>query len=528
MRESALRKILSEVLGRDAVDIDADFFELGGSSLRALEVSRRIGDELGLTLELIDVFQNPSVRKLGALLQARAASPGTRPPAPLPQAESYRVSAIQRSLFMLDRMCEPRDRIAVPFVFGLEHNLVPELAEAAFHRVRDRHEVLRTTFSIEADSPVQRVFPRSTDQSGFACTDLRSAAENERSLQEVFDAASADPFDLEQGPVARLHVVDIADGFAVAMLSLHHIVSDAFSASSFEHDFRCAYDELSGTELLARQRPPPPTLSFHYKDYVPWLDAWIGGRHGERAREFWSNAFARPTPLPFGKSPDLSFATATVEVPLDELTLGILRRSSEELEVTLFIVLQAVIRVLLLQVTGEASVVLGVAVTTRDTLALSGHIGPFVNTLPVPFELDSKSSFAAAVAAIDQAMLAAHAHKLLPVESIAAHVTDGAPLFDVGLTMQPGPALHTDPRVAIALPPRTDPLAISLLFAAYERDLDLGLQIRYRTARFSHAEVIDLAGELVRIIGALDGRSGAPLKDVLGASPVIELDLGDV
>ncbi len=80
MLERELRGIWTELLGtpvRDA-DLDTNFFDLGGSSLLALRMRERIERDLGIRLELIELFRVPTLRALSVRLSER---PGEAPDA---------------------------------------------------------------------------------------------------------------------------------------------------------------------------------------------------------------------------------------------------------------------------------------------------------------------------------------------------------------------------------------------------------------------------------------------------------------
>ncbi|GAA2489796.1 condensation domain-containing protein [Streptomyces longisporus] len=68
--------VWAEVLGLPEVDCSANFFAMGGSSLRGAQLVRRLGAELGLNLELIDLFDSESVDGLVEFLGRASAAAG--------------------------------------------------------------------------------------------------------------------------------------------------------------------------------------------------------------------------------------------------------------------------------------------------------------------------------------------------------------------------------------------------------------------------------------------------------------------
>jgi acyl carrier protein len=69
----------SSVLSVDRVGTDANFFDLGGSSLQVLQVKQHLDTALGLSIPVIDFFRYPTVAELANYL--RKAASATNAPA---------------------------------------------------------------------------------------------------------------------------------------------------------------------------------------------------------------------------------------------------------------------------------------------------------------------------------------------------------------------------------------------------------------------------------------------------------------
>lgn len=62
--ERAMTASWREVLGVDNVGLDDNFFDLGGNSLRAIQLYARLRDVVGVELAIVDLFKHPSIRCL--------------------------------------------------------------------------------------------------------------------------------------------------------------------------------------------------------------------------------------------------------------------------------------------------------------------------------------------------------------------------------------------------------------------------------------------------------------------------------
>lgn len=67
--EQAVAGILAPLLGVERVDVEANFFSLGGHSLLGIQLISRLRDALGVELSLRTVFEAPSVAELSAEIE---------------------------------------------------------------------------------------------------------------------------------------------------------------------------------------------------------------------------------------------------------------------------------------------------------------------------------------------------------------------------------------------------------------------------------------------------------------------------
>ncbi|MFG1653252.1 amino acid adenylation domain-containing protein [Micromonospora sp. NPDC049275] len=78
-REKDVAALFAEILKVDAVSLDANFFELGGHSLLATRLVNRIRSVLGAEVNLLKLFENPTVAGVVASLEGEASAVAARP-----------------------------------------------------------------------------------------------------------------------------------------------------------------------------------------------------------------------------------------------------------------------------------------------------------------------------------------------------------------------------------------------------------------------------------------------------------------
>jgi acyl carrier protein len=72
--EELIAAVWSHVLGASSISADDNFFKLGGHSLLAIKLVARVRAELGLSLPVRVVYENPKLRDLARAIESRTAS----------------------------------------------------------------------------------------------------------------------------------------------------------------------------------------------------------------------------------------------------------------------------------------------------------------------------------------------------------------------------------------------------------------------------------------------------------------------
>ena len=234
--QELLAGIWEEVLRKERVSADDNFFDLGGHSLLATQLCARVRKMLRLDLPLRYVFEFPVLSQLAArveVIQREQNGAVARPIVAVDRSAPLPLSFAQQRLWFFEQLHPGTTTYSRPWAHRISGLLQIEKLRAALQTVLDRHEVLRTTFTVVASEPTQVVHPCGKELP-FKSVDISTvpADEKDLALRQAISAEIAMPFDLEAGPLFRAMCVRLSAEEHVLVVNLHHIVTDGWSMSN--------------------------------------------------------------------------------------------------------------------------------------------------------------------------------------------------------------------------------------------------------------------------------------------------------
>ncbi|MCP4664399.1 MAG: non-ribosomal peptide synthetase, partial [bacterium] len=399
--EEILAGIWSEVLDCDRVGRHDDFFELGGHSLLAAQVVSRVSRALGLEIALRQLFEYSTVAALAVEIEKLSATDRGVPREPLqpvPRTGPLPLSFAQERLWFLYQL-EPESTAYNSInALNFKGSLVPEALRRAFDEIVRRHEVLRTTFAVVDDRPVQRISP--PGEHPLLLVDLARLPERDRraELGTVFRGETERPFELARGPLFRSILVRLAGDDHVLLLAKHHIIFDGWSAGVVVRELATLYRTFATGPPAPTAPSPLEPLPIQYADFACWQRRHLRGEVLERQLAFWRARLESPQPVaglatdhprdPAGRS-----RAAGRRFRFSAATSNALRRLSKRQGATLFMTLAAAFQTLLHRHTGAPVVVLGAPIANRNHHEIEALIGFFVNMLVMRSDFSDDPTF---------------------------------------------------------------------------------------------------------------------------------------
>ena len=443
----------------------------------------------------------------------------------------------QQALWFLHKGHPESTAYHVAFTARLRSRVDIPALQRAFQALVDRHGSLRTTFPTQDGAPVQEIHPRQT----VCFEQVNAATWSWDELKEQVGEAYTHPFNLETGPLMRVHVFTRSKQDHVLLITIHHIVIDIWTVWLILGELR----ELYAAEKTGRP-VSLPSLAVSYADYVRKQIETIASPAGKQLEQYWRQQLS-------GELPVLDLPTDRPRPPVQtfhgdscycKLTADLTQRLTALAQsegVTLYMLLLTAFYVLLSRYTGQTDIVVGSPVAGRTQAEFSKVAGYFVNLLVLRADLSEAPPFTACLQQVRRTVLGALKHQDYPFPLLVKKLQpkrdpSRSPLFQVGFVLQQP---HQSPDISTLFTldsPRTRVDWGELQLEPYEMaqqegQFDLLIEMiasqhalngvfHYNTDLFDHATIVRMTGHFKVL---LEGLAANP-QQLVTKMPVLSRD----
>jgi amino acid adenylation domain-containing protein len=311
-------------------------------------------------------------------------------------AATYPLSHGQKALWFLYQLAPNSTAYNVTHTAKLATNLDITALKQATQALVERHPILRSTFTTIDDEPVQTV-----DQNQQVCFNIQEVSNwSQDDIGNWLGEESDRPFDLEQGPLLRFHLLinhNTTDTLAtkehIFLITLHHIVVDFWSLEILISELRILYEAITKSV-----EPSMPAHNCQYRDYVKWSEQMLAGAFGERLWNYWSKQLSGELPvlnLPTDRPrPAIqTYNGASCFFALEDKLLQELIELAKRKGVSLYTIFLAALQVLLLRYTNQEDILIGSAMVNRSRLEFEKIVGYFTNPVVLRTDLSGNPTF---------------------------------------------------------------------------------------------------------------------------------------
>ncbi|MGW1429742.1 amino acid adenylation domain-containing protein [Streptomyces sp. NPDC002431] len=507
--EALICSVFAEVLGRETVGADSDFFRLGGHSLLAARAASAVRRLTGHQMSMRTVFDAPTAAELARHLVGSPALPEAATVPVRPAGARIPLSPAQTRLWITDQLAPDTAEYLVPVALRIRGTLDTPALETALRQLVARQESLRTRFVDGEQGPEQIIDP---------APELRlstTALADEGDLDSFVTAWASRPMDLAAGPVFRAVLGSLSASDHVLVLCLHHIVADDWSLAVLAEELHTLYARAR----TGQQPGPAPEVQCAdialWQSTLPQDPAHLA--YWERELAAMPQVLELPTDRPRPRERDIRGDRVAFEVPA--ALVGRLRTAAQESGATLYMALLSGFEVLLSRWTGQRDFGVATPAAGREVPGSENLIGFFVNTLVMRARLEDSPSFTELLERVRTTALAGYEHQEATFDQVVEAVQPDRdlarnPLAQVVFALQTAATaswrldgLTVDPQ-----PARTSTSKFDLFCALEERgDGSLAGSIEYPVALFDATTVQRIAAHYTALLDALVGEPHRPV-----------------
>jgi amino acid adenylation domain-containing protein len=526
--EEMLAGLWTRLLGVQQISIDDNFFTLGGHSLLATRVVSELQRSLQVEVPFKILFDSPTVAAMAESLEALVKEgKGVQSPAivRVSREQELPLSFAQQRLWFIDQLEPNSSGYNSTSAVRLAGTLDLAALRRTFNEIVRRHEVLRTTFAVVDGRPVQLI-------SGERQVALPVIELPEAGQAEVLRFANEDslrPFDLAVGPLVRMSVLRLGPKEHVLVVTMHHIISDAWSNGVVMREVSALY------QAFIDNRPSPLLeLPVQYADFAVWQRQWLQGEALDMHLAYWKSQLSGNLPmleLPSDRPrPEVrTYNGGKHVVRFSQRLSEELRALSQRNGVTLFMTLLAVFQILLRFYTKQDDIIVGTDVANRNRAETEGLIGFFINQLALRTRVSGNPSFSELLGRVREVTLGAYAHQDLPFDKLVEALKPErslkySPFFQVKFVLENVPMTRLElPGLAIT-PLEIESIGAKLDLTPLLRDGPDGIHgwIEYNRDLFDASTVARFAEYFETLLRQIVDQPEARISELEG--PLVELE----
>lgn len=322
------------------------------------------------------------------------------------------LSFSQKRLWIIDQVEEGTSNYNMLLALNVEGQLDQPRVEKALNIIVQRHESLRTRFTVIDEEPIQKI----DDQFKLKLITIDLSSKQEQRVQTILNQEAKFKFDLANGPLLRVHMLKIGSNRFVILLNTHHIISDDWSLKVLTNEFGLVYSALESNET-----PELNELPIQYPDFAIWQHRNLNFQRLDELRRFWSQKLSgipqvNSLPLDRARPKIQGFNAGCIKRGISQALNDKVRELCLTKKVTPFITYHLAFSILLSRLSGEKDIVIGVPSDGRNHSELEQLIGFFNNTLVFRSQISEEATFSELLEEAKEAALEIFEHQYLPFD----------------------------------------------------------------------------------------------------------------
>lgn len=440
--EKVVAKIWSIVLGVDNPGLTDGFFEYGGHSLKAAKMVAGVLKETGVRIPLKTIFNTKTLGELVQIIEHSEVE-GYVAIECLHIADDYQLSHSQKRIWIANQLSEDPCVFNMTGIYEIAGNLNEANFSKALESIVNRHDILRTVFTITSAEPRQNILKQGGDGFKMQVFDFTGAEQVPTNVVELMQKENLRPFDLEKGPLFRATLYKVSALEYCFAISFHHILLDAWSIGLFIEELSENYTLLTNGKYTG-QKP----LKVQYRDFAAWQNKIIISQQTEVSRAYWkSQLFSMPPtrlnlPIDRPRQNHITFDGKQLSIVIDTELYSRLIALAKEQGITLYVLLLSAIYAILTPYSNGDDILLGIEAAERRHPDLQKMLGFFLNTIVLKTCVEPNDSLIRLIMKVSKIVGEGLLHQDYPFDLLLHEMKvpreqNRTPLFDVQVDYVP-------------------------------------------------------------------------------------------
>ncbi|QJB30481.1 amino acid adenylation domain-containing protein [Chitinophaga oryzae] len=418
--EAALLEIWNEVLPQPVRSVTANFFEAGGHSLLAGKLIDRISTRFNLQVTIRSVFLHQTIREYTQFLSLLpSGNTGERMAIrKISRDQLIPLSFGQQRMWYFEQLSSDIPVHNLLDAFLIEGPLDMSVLNDALSILVDRHEQLRTVFRSIDKKECQIIRESQPVTVSFQSVKHATDVERNKYIDDFLRNQFYERFDLKNGPLLRVSVVETNELNYMLVIAAHHIIVDLWSMSIFIRELLQIY-----SDRIRKVPSSLPEIPVGYVDYTVWQREYLTPERTMQQVEYWHTLLKDAPPLTdiptdFVRPPVSDYKGDVVRFKLSQQETADIRQMAVNSATTPFNILLANFFIVLNKLSRQEDLVVGTPYANRNYKSLENVIGFFVNTLIFRMKLSEDMTFEDMLADLSRQSVTAMENADIPFEKI--------------------------------------------------------------------------------------------------------------
>ncbi|WP_291584148.1 amino acid adenylation domain-containing protein [Clostridium sp. UBA6640] len=451
--ERNLIRIWEQVLLKDKIGINDNFFSLGGDSIKSIRLVSLINKELNVNIKINSIYKNLTIKKLVEYMEKNKVmslndkyieearleieklqneilnDEVEKSKLPKDFEEFYPMSDIELGMIYYMFKSAEEEIYHDQFIYEIEEeNFNYELLKKAMENIVLKHSNLRTSFNIGDFSEPLRIVHSSINLN-MEMIYIKSHNKDKRNfVDEYMKNDRKIRFDISKAPIWRMKVFNFSNEKVLIGFFVHHSILDGFSVASLMAETASIYKQLKNKEEVAFNK-----LRCSYKESIIEQKAI---KNNPKIKRYWKKELDEYEKLPLIYKDNIDeYDTYEVEAYLNEEVFINIKEIATKYNTNIKSVCFAAYSYMINMLTYKNDIVVGLVGNNRPICEDGDKLlGCFLNTIPVRIKFEKEMTWEDLLNHVNKKMIDLTINGRLPLAEIAKvigeNTHDGNKIFD--------------------------------------------------------------------------------------------------